>query len=148
MSGRWLPIGLAIALAGWFLSRSFSKVYTSAQAALLETFDAPGHSIPPMPMGATSITASPLLAEADLATVVIVPGARAAGHMIRELALRTRTGTSVVAFERAGQRQINPGPDEELHAGDTVLLLGTPEQLLKARPLFEGEPDGSSAPRA
>ena len=55
-----------------------------------------------------------------------------------------RTGTSVVAFERAGQRQINPGPDEELHAGDTVLLLGTPEQLLRARPLFEGAPDAPS----
>jgi K+/H+ antiporter YhaU regulatory subunit KhtT len=62
--------------------------------------------------------------------------------MIRELALRTRTGTSVVAFERHGHRQINPGPDEELHAGDTVLLLGTPEQLETARALFAAAQEG------
>ena len=127
---------VAIAGAGWFLSRSFSKVYTSAQAALLETFEAPadGHSTPPMKV------ASPLLADADLATVTVGAGAKAAGHMIRELALRTRTGTSVVALERNGHRQINPGPDEELHVGDTVLLLGTPEQLEVARALFgEGQ---------
>jgi len=122
---------VAIALAGWLLSRSFSKVYTSAQAALLETFEVPGHPVP-----TPAVPASPLLAEADLATVVIAPGAPAAGRMIRELALRTQTGTSVVAFERNGLRQINPGPDEELHVGDSVLLLGTPEQLARARGLF------------
>jgi CPA2 family monovalent cation:H+ antiporter-2 len=121
---------VAIALAGWFLSRSFSKVYTSAQAALMDTFATLPESKPPMDI------ASPLLADADLATVTVAPGSRAAGRMIRELALRTQTGTSVVAFERNGQRQINPGPDEELHVGDTVLLLGTPEQLELARGLF------------
>jgi K+/H+ antiporter YhaU regulatory subunit KhtT len=28
---------------------------------------------------------------------------------------------------------VNPGPDEELLAGDQLLLLGTPEQLARAR---------------
>ena len=57
-------------------------------------------------------------------------------RLIRELALRTQTGTSVVALERDGNRQINPGPDEELRAGDTILLLGTPDQLEAAKGLF------------
>ncbi|MEJ1972526.1 MAG: TrkA C-terminal domain-containing protein [Lacunisphaera sp.] len=129
-----LVLLVAIALAGWFLSRSFNRVYTSAQAALLETFAEPAPAAPPRKVE------SPLLAEADLATVTVAAGAPAAGRMIRELALRTRTGTSIVALERHGQRQINPGPDEELQAGDSVLLLGSPEQLVVARALFTGPP--------
>ena len=134
---------VAIALAGWFLSRSFSKVYTSAQAALLETFAAPAvHSTPPMAI------ASPLLADADLVPVTVGAGSAAAGRLIRELALRTRTGASIVVLERQGQRQVNPGPDEELQVGDQVLLLGHPEQLLTARMIFEGGPGGPPGPRA
>jgi CPA2 family monovalent cation:H+ antiporter-2 len=130
---------VVIAAVGWFLSRSFSRVYTTAQAALIETLEElpAGHSAPPLPMRAEGPSAR-LLAEADLAVVAVQAGAPAVGKMIRELALRTRTGASVVALERNGQRQINPGPDEELHAGDQVLLLGHPEQLEQAKGLFTG----------
>lgn len=128
-----------IALVGWFLSRSFSRVYTTAQAALIETFaqtpDAKhSHSTPPMPVPAQPHQT--LLADADLEAVTVEAKSPAVGRMIRELALRTKTGTSIVALERQGQRQINPGPDEELQAGDHVLLLGHPEQLASARGLF------------
>ena len=41
-----------------------------------------------------------------------------------------------VAIERAGQRLINPGPDEVLRPGDRVLLLGHADQLPGARDLL------------
>ena len=58
------------------------------------------------------------------------------GKLIRELELRTRTGASIVGFARNGTNLINPGPDEELQAGDQVLLLGTRAQLDAARAAF------------
>ena len=75
-----------------------------------------------------------LLREADLETIQIAADSPAVGKLIRELELRTRTGTSIVGIERSqGQRIINPGPDEELQSGDQVLLLGTRTQLDSAR---------------
>jgi CPA2 family monovalent cation:H+ antiporter-2 len=120
-----------VGVVAWRLSRSFSQIYSAAQTALRETFQ-PAPSAPPPP----SATNAPLLADADLLTVEIAAGAPAAGRLIRELALRTRTGASIVALERGPQRQVNPGPDEELLAGDRILLLGTTEHLAAARPLF------------
>ena len=67
----------------------------------------------------------------------VAAGAPAAGKLIGELELRTRTGASIVGIERnGGERIINPGPDEELQSGDQVLLLGTRAQLDSAKPLF------------
>jgi CPA2 family monovalent cation:H+ antiporter-2 len=61
----------------------------------------------------------------------------AAGQLIREVQLRTRTGASIVGLERNGVAMINPGPDEELQAGDQVLLLGNAAQLAAARAVLE-----------
>jgi CPA2 family monovalent cation:H+ antiporter-2 len=123
-----------LALAGvlaWLLWRHFNRVYSSAQAALVETFAQPPPEREPDGMHETA-----RLAEADLADVAVAPGSVAAGRLIRELGLRTRTGASIVVLERAGTKLINPGPDEEIHAGDRLLLLGTAGQLEKARQLL------------
>jgi CPA2 family monovalent cation:H+ antiporter-2 len=113
----------------WLLWRSFIKVYSKAQVALKETF-----AQQPAPRPAHEAAALPsLLREADLQTVSIAPDSPAVGKLIRELELRTRTGASIVAIERGGANIINPGPDEELQAGDQVLLLGTRDQLSAAR---------------
>jgi len=68
--------------------------------------------------------------------VTVPAGAVVAGKLIREIALRTATGASVVGIERQGTNLINPGPDEELQAGDQVLVLGNRAQLDAARALF------------
>jgi CPA2 family monovalent cation:H+ antiporter-2 len=74
-----------------------------------------------------------MLREANLETLNISANSAAAGKFIRELALRTSTGASIVGIQRNGERIINPGPDEELHPGDEILLLGTRAQLAAAR---------------
>ena len=50
---------------------------------------------------------------------------------------RTLTGASIVGIERAGTNLINPGPDEEILAGDRLVLLGSPEQLRLGRRFLE-----------
>jgi len=124
-----LVLLMLIGLLAWRLWRSFHRVYTSAQAALIDTFAQP----PEPKLVPHSAAESGLLADADLETLNIAPGSPAAGKMIREIALRSRTGASIVALERPNLRMVNPGPDEEIQAGDKLLLLGTPQQLQSAR---------------
>jgi CPA2 family monovalent cation:H+ antiporter-2 len=76
-----------------------------------------------------------ILREAQLRTVR-VPENGAAGKLIGELALRTRTGASIVGIQRDETSLINPGPDEELRAGDDVLLLGSEGHLDSAQKLL------------
>ncbi len=124
-----LVLLLLVALITWLLWRSFIKVYAKAQVALHETFaKQPALTEPEAPAVLPA-----LLREADLETVKVSAASPAAGKLIRELELRTRTGASIVGIERGGANIINPGPDEELQPGDQVLLLGTPSQLKAAQ---------------
>lgn len=62
-------------------------------------------------------------------------GARAplADRTLAEVPLRSRTGASIIAILRGDQAIPNPGVDTVFRAGDTVLLLGSPEQCRAAR---------------
>ena len=117
-----------MAFVSWLLQRSFIRIYSKAQIALEETFSQP----PPAPESPVA-TLPPLLREADLASVVVPPHSPVRGKLIRELNLRAKTGASIVGIEREGTSIINPGPDEELRAGDQLLLLGTHAQLESAK---------------
>jgi CPA2 family monovalent cation:H+ antiporter-2 len=142
-SFKVLVVMLAIAgVLAWLMWRSFSRVYTSAQASLIDTFAQAAHAAPAQ----EPRSESSLLAEADLEPVTIEPGSMAVGKMIRETGLRTRTGASVVALERPGLRLINPGPDEEIHAGDQLLLLGTKQQLQAGQALLREENRAKAKP--
>src|SRR5262249_26945778 len=112
------------------LRRAFIRLHARAQGALAKTLSeepapAPEESARVLP---------PMLRSAELRTTTLEPDSTAAGKLIAELALRTRTGASIVGIDRSGRNIINPGPDEELQAGDVVLLLGTAEQLARAIP--------------
>ncbi len=74
-----------------------------------------------------------MLREADLETITLAANSPAAGKLLHELELRTRTGASIVGIERNGANIINPSADEELQSGDQVLLLGNRAQLDAAR---------------
>ena len=122
-------------ILGW---SQLVRVYAKAQIAIRETLttDYPRDADipPPAPL-------PPMLRDAILETIAVAPASAAAGKLIRELALRTQTGASIVGIERDGSAVINPGPDEELLVGDRVLLLGTQQQLAAARATLEaGQP--------
>jgi CPA2 family monovalent cation:H+ antiporter-2 len=118
-----------VAIVAWLMWRSFIRVYSKAQSALYETF-----AQTPTPKPAASLSPLPsLLQEADLDLVEIAPDSPRARQLIRELALRTETGASIVGIERSGVHLINPGPDEEIQARDRLLLLGNRDQLAAAK---------------
>jgi CPA2 family monovalent cation:H+ antiporter-2 len=68
---------------------------------------------------------------ARLHSITLVPGARAVGRPIGELALR-EFGAEVTAVRRAGIRGADPSDDMVLAEGDVVVLRGAPEALERA----------------
>lgn len=59
-----------------------------------------------------------------------------AGHTIASGELRTRTGVSVVATVGEHGSNPAPGPEDVLSAGDTVVVVGTPEGIEAIRALL------------
>lgn len=66
----------------------------------------------------------------------ISPQSAYAGKTIGDTALRTRTGVSIVALVRGDRPIPAPGPDEELHADDTAVVVGTAEGIDAAASLL------------
>ncbi len=118
---------LLLAVAAVLLWRSFIRLHSRAQAALVQTFETPPEAAP---VAAPQLPS--LMREAQLRLITIPPGAGVAGKMIGEIGLRTATGASIVGIERPGENIVNPGPDEELRADDRVLLIGSTAQLTAA----------------
>ena len=59
------------------------------------------------------------------------------GRRLNESGLRERSGATVVAIQRAGAEMlVNPTGSTALKVDDIVLLLGKPDQLSAAGPLF------------
>ena len=123
-----LALLVILAAVTTFLWSSLIRIYSKAQIALQDTLaETPApYSIAPAPI-------ANLLREAKIETVTIMDGSPAKGKLISELGLRTRTGASIVAIERNGETIINPGPDEEIHTNDQLLLLAKASQLEAAR---------------
>ncbi len=133
-----LPLLLIATVAAMLFRPILVRIYSRAQIALHET-------LVELPrLRAAEPKAMPeLLREAELETTEIPSGSAMIGRKLREIPLRQQTGASIVAIERAGQRLINPGPDEVLFSGDRVLLLGQTDQLPAACDLLaelEGQP--------
>lgn len=129
-----LVLLLVVGMISWLLRRFFIRVYSQAQVALQDTFAQPPA---PRPQAAPAALQT-LLREASMEKITLAAGAPAAGKLIGELELRSRTGASIVGIERKGANLVNPGADEELLPGDQVLLLGTRAQLDAARACFQG----------
>lgn len=64
----------------------------------------------------------------DFTWLEVRPGSTLDGRTLAELALRRRTGVSVVGILRDGILLPNPGPDDVLRAGDLLAVVGRPEQ--------------------
>lgn len=66
---------------------------------------------------------------ANTETVRIVENSPVAGLGLGKVDLRGKTGATVVAVLHSNETEINPGADYILNPGDTVVLLGSPEQI-------------------
>lgn len=69
--------------------------------------------------------------EASLESLTVEKGAKIANKKVKELRIKERTGTSIVAIIREGQVIPNVGPEDEIKEGDTVVVIGKKELLDK-----------------
>ena len=60
----------------------------------------------------------------------------AIGRTIKALDIRAKTGASVVAVSRGGERHGNPGPDWRFEVGDGIEAIGDPHQLASLKALL------------
>ncbi|MBI4849099.1 MAG: hypothetical protein HY808_11085 [Nitrospirae bacterium] len=68
----------------------------------------------------------------ETGTFLIKEGSQAAGHSVKELALRAETGATIIAVQRAEEVHQNPAPGFVLRARDIVLLIGKKKDINKA----------------
>ncbi|KAA2262732.1 cation:proton antiporter regulatory subunit [Solihabitans fulvus] len=68
----------------------------------------------------------------DTQQIPVVPGSAFDGRTLGDTALRTRTGSSVVAVVRAGTVHPSPRPEFTFAGGDVVVVVGTSDGLAAA----------------
>ena len=76
------------------------------------------------------------LTDAEVETCRIDDDSPALGKTLAEIALRPRTGASVIAWTSAGVTQANPPENTRLMVGDIVVLLGSRAQIRQAMELL------------
>lgn len=64
--------------------------------------------------------------------VSVPPGSPLAGRSLRESRLAKLTGATVAVLQRGRQEIVNPGADERVRVGDTLVMLGDVHQLARA----------------
>jgi CPA2 family monovalent cation:H+ antiporter-2 len=88
-----------------------------------------------------------MLAELDVEPYTVTEGSFSRGRSLAELDLRRRSGATVIARIRDGTTLANPGGDETVEPGDTLVLLGTNPQVQRALAfLHQGLDRGVGAP--
>ena len=91
------------------------------------------------PMRTPSLQLDPWLGEVleEVTTVWLdVPEGVQGDVTLADLAVRARTGASVLAVERRGETVVNPPPDQLVGAGDRVLAFGTSDTAERLRDLL------------
>ncbi len=68
-----------------------------------------------------------------IADVRLPAGSALAGRRLCEATVRADSGACVIAVSRAGRTIFDPEPDLQLFPGDHLVLIGSPEDLLRAR---------------
>jgi len=64
------------------------------------------------------------------------PGSVFSGHQIHEIPLRSSTGTSILAVNRAGNVFYDPNPEFRVYPGDRLVVMGSHEELEHADDLL------------
>jgi len=74
----------------------------------------------------------------DVERIVLAANAPAVGQTIAETALRSRTGTLILAVRRGESDIATPDPDFRLAAGDVLVVVGQAQQITSAHRLLTG----------
>lgn len=85
------------------------------------------------------------LDSASTETIVLSDDSPVAGKSLGDLDLRGQSGATVIAIVRDNQTKISPGANYVLTVGDTVVLLGSPKKIDRAKAIFKPDEAPSEA---
>lgn len=74
---------------------------------------------------------------ASTETITLAEDSPVLGKTLGELDLRGQSGATVIAVVRAGETKISPGANYSLKARDTIVILGPPEKIDRAKAIFK-----------
>ncbi len=77
-----------------------------------------------------------LFEDTEIATYRLEEGSSLAGRSLGQSELRKRHGVSVVAIRRSDRVTASPGAEDLLEPGDLLVIMGAPEKVAAAAPLF------------
>ncbi len=132
--GLYISLLLLVCVAG-LLSRLIWQLYEKAKGALQETLTAPEPKA--LKNLADHVHVHSDLQKMNVEYIDVSEGCSVAGHCLKDIALKTKTGAVVAAIERDGENLVNPDSNDVLLPGDGLLLLGRPEQIDAAKKLLE-----------
>jgi CPA2 family monovalent cation:H+ antiporter-2 len=75
----------------------------------------------------------------NISAITSEPGSGAIGKTIRELEIRSKTGSTLLAIRRGDDVLEHPGPGTKIESEDVLYLMGDPEQVNLARELFSND---------
>lgn len=68
----------------------------------------------------------------------VEPGAKSSGQTIGALHIRKRTGAAIIAIVKRDQMKVvNPGPEQTIKEGATLVMLGDREQVKACKRLIQ-----------
>lgn len=77
--------------------------------------------------------------EVEICDAHVAQSAPFTGKRLKESGIRENTGALVLAVKHGdGSRTLNPGPDEVIHAGDELIIMGTEKQTAAVLKLASG----------
>lgn len=88
-------------------------------------------------------TVNVALDAASTETIQLTPQSPVVGKGLGELDFRGASGATIIAVMRDGETKVSPGANYRLEAGDTVVLLGTPEKIERAINIIQPVKDES-----
>jgi monovalent cation:H+ antiporter-2, CPA2 family len=84
------------------------------------------------------------LTDLEITTLRVDPGSEIDGQRLAESDLRRVYGVTVIAIRRGDDIIVSPTADEEVHAGDLLVVFGLGEELAAANELVVSNPGGDA----
>lgn len=136
--GQGLIIGgsllVLIGLSGYFFWRTISKFHNKLDIIIRETILAEEKDY----SGVEEIIIESIKEdrETDIEKLRVSHDSPVVRKSLMDIRLRTVTGATILSIEREGKFIRNPKPEDTIKGGDIFLIIGTEEEIKKARELI------------
>lgn len=136
--GQGLIIGgsllVLIGLSGYFFWRTISKFHNKLDIIIRETILAEEKDY----SGVEEIIIESIKEdrETDIEKLRVSHDSPVVRRSLMDIRLRTVTGATILSIERGGKFIRNPKPEDTIKGGDIFLIIGTEEEIKKARELI------------